>query len=337
MTVTISDVAKRAGVSSAAVSMVLSGQYKGRVSAKRAEVIQKAAKELGYVGNSLAGSLRTKKTNTLGFISDVVASTPYAYAMVAAANRRANELGYLLLISETGGDPKATQDVFSTLMAQQVSAIAYASMYHQAITLPEFRPKNLVVLDGYATDEDVISVVPDEVGGAKTAINHLIELGHRKIGFINDRYSVDAGPMRLEGYYKALAEAGIEYRDEYVVHSLIENPEVDAAAHELLTLPDRPTAIFCFNDATAAGVYRAARRLGLSIPDDVSVVGFDNFLPIATNLEPQLTTMQLPHEQMATWVIDHLVKNLESPAEEIEQRRIQFDCPLVQRGSTKAI
>lgn len=337
MAITITDVAKKAGVSTASVSLVLSGQHQGRVSQKRTETILDAAKELNYVGNSLAASLRKKKTKTLGFVSDVVASTPYAYAMVAAANRRANELGYMLLISETGGDPKTTQDVFANFMSHQVSAIAYASMHHHAIELPQSHPKHIIVLDGYAANEDAIAVVPNEVQGASVAVQHLLDLGHKKIGFINDRRSKDAGPLRLKGYRTTLENAGITVNDNYIAHVVTGTREVDEVAEKMLSMPDCPSAIFCYNDETAAGVYRVARRLNLRIPEDLSVVGFDNFLPIAKNLDPQLTTVQLPHEEMATWVIDSLVKMSDESFKEPAERLIKFNCPLIKRDSTQHI
>lgn len=337
MAITIADVAKKAGVSTASVSLVLSGQHQGRVSPKRTKTILEAAQELNYVGNSLAASLRNKKTKTLGFISDVVASTPYAYAMVAAANRRANELGYMLLISETGGNPKTTQDVFANFMSHQVSAIAYASMHHHAIELPPTHPENIIVLDGYAANEDAIAVVPNEIQGASAAVQHLLDLGHEKIGFINDHPSKDAGPLRLKGYKSTLENAGVVVNNNYIAHVVTGTREVDEAAERMLSMSDRPSAIFCYNDETAAGVYRVARLLNLSIPEDLSVVGFDNFLPIAENLDPQLTTIQLPHEEMAIWVIDSLVQMSDSSFKQPQERLIKFDCPLIQRDSTKHI
>ncbi|MCI5826223.1 MAG: LacI family DNA-binding transcriptional regulator [Arcanobacterium sp.] len=334
MPVTIADIAQKTGASKATVSLVLSGHSQGRVSKERAAYIAKVAHDMKYVRNGLAGALRKRKSKTIGFVSDVVASTPYAYEMVAAANRRANELGYLLLIAETVGDPERTQQVFSTLMSYQVEVLAYASMHHHEVVLPRIRPEHVMILDGYSSDPGAISAVPDEVQGAKTAVEHLIELGHRKIAFINDARSKDAGPLRLQGYREALSAAGIPLQKNMEIPTATQVEETDKAAMKVLDQVNRPTAIYCFNDKIATAVYRTAYRLGLRIPDDLSVVGFDNFRPIAETLDPPLTTIKLPHAEIAEWGINELVAAHQGRREQLGDTRKKFFCPIVIRNST---
>ncbi|MCA4135754.1 substrate-binding domain-containing protein, partial [Arthrobacter sp. M4] len=145
--------------------------------------------------------------------------------------------------------------------------------------------------------------MPDEVEAARTAVKELIDAGHRRIGFINNRDDIPAASGRLEGYREALAEAGVEFDPELVTR---EAPQVSGGrdgAQKLLGLPGRPTALFCFRDAQAFGVYEVAAGLGLSIPTDLSVVSIDNFELIADGLWPGLTSVALPHYDMGRWAV----------------------------------
>lgn len=335
MAVTLADVARRAGVSTAAASMVLSGKYEGRVSEKRAKVIEEAAAELDYVRNDLAQGLRTKKTNTIGIVTDNVASTPYAVDMIAAATTEARKHGYLLMLIETGGERQATREAFTALKSRRVDGVAFASMYHHEVELPSNADKDLIILDGYADDPTFTAVVPDEVQGAHDAVEHLIKLGHTRIGFINESESKDAGPLRLQGFRKAHEEYGIDVNEDLILHCVVDDQEPTyKAVKALLSSPNRPSALFCYNDKTAALVYRAAKHLKLDIPDDLSVVGFDNFQSLTSLMDPGLTTVQLPHAAMARWVINQLVTGESAEPETAVNNKHLFECPLVLREST---
>jgi LacI family transcriptional regulator len=188
-----------------------------------------------------------------------------------------------------------------------------------------------VLLDARSTHQTLSSVAPDEQGGAQAAVGHLAELGHRRIGFLQSSGRVPAAGERLAGYRAALAAHGLDYDPALVVRALDEHEGGLAAATELLARPDRPTALFCFNDRMAAGAVLAARRLGLSVPDDLSLVGFDNEQIVALLVDPPLTTVQLPHYDMGRWAMEHLLELIGDPTVRAEHYRMP--CPLVVRSS----
>jgi LacI family transcriptional regulator len=192
-----------------------------------------------------------------------------------------------------------------------------------------------VLVDATCSDLQVSSVVPDDFGGGRTATSELIRHGHTKIAFINNAEGISATSARLAGYRSALEEAGVAYRPDYVV------PEAPVAvgglraARSLLDLDDPPQAIFCFNDRMAMGVYHAAHERQLRIPDELSIVGFDNQKPIVDGLFPGLTTVALPHYEMGAWGVRTLIDQIEHPGENAPSQ-IALACPLITRGSIAA-
>lgn len=357
MAATLADVALRAGVSTAAASLVLSGNYAGRVSQPKAEIILQAAADLEYVRNDLAHSLRTKKSTSLGLVTEGVASTPYAYQLVAETTARAREAGKLVVLMETDGDKNSQKKAFENLRSRHITKVAYASMYHRRVRLPPNAIRGTIVLNGYTHSRKITCAIPDEEQAGFQATKHLIALGHRRISFLNDVTNEDAAPLREKGFKRALAQTGIPLGRSSIARCKIERAAIDAAATNLLTLEQRPTAIFCFNDETALGVVRVALTLGIRIPQDLSLVGFDDFELISTNLQPPLTTMRLPHRAIARWGVEQLLgisptsdstkvassgvqgaraSERENTRPRIDERngRVLFPCPLVVRDST---
>ncbi|NDL59877.1 substrate-binding domain-containing protein [Phytoactinopolyspora mesophila] len=334
---TLKDVAAAAGVSVATVSLVLNGRDAGRVKATVSERVRQAAAELGYAPNLLARSLKTRQTHTIGLISDSVASTPFAGRMLAGAQDAAWAAGSLLVLIDTGGHSDMEDAAVQALVQRDVDALIYASMYHRVVELPTVPQElPLVVLDGRPAGEQPAAdwVVPDEHNGARAAVTHLIEAGHDRIGFILVDEDIPAVHERLAGYRQALEDHELPYIPELVVRA----PGNDArmaveTAHRLLSRQDRPTAVFCFSDRVAMGVFRAARHLDLSIPGDVSVVGFDDQENVADSLEPELTTVALPHYDMGSWAAKRVLARVEEQEDGGEQRHMLMPCPLVIRQS----
>jgi LacI family transcriptional regulator len=325
------DVAERAGVSSSTVSLVLSGKHDAIPVATRERVMEAAA-ELGYRRNVLASGLRRQASDTIGVVSDLIATTPHAGAMVQGVQDAAWQSGKVLLMVNTGGDEQLERRAIDAMLGRQVEGLLYATMYHRVIDPPEtLREVPSVLLDARSTDQTLSSVAPDEQGGAQAAVAHLAELGHRRIGFLQSSGRIPAAGERLAGYRSALAAHGLEYEPALVARALDEHEGGLAAATELLARPDRPTALFCFNDRMAAGAVLAARRLGLSVPNDVSLVGFDNEELVALLIDPPLTTVQLPHYDMGRWAMEHLLELIGDPTVRPEQYRMP--CRLVVRSS----
>nr|WP_103844172.1 LacI family DNA-binding transcriptional regulator [Streptomyces sp. Ru72]POX45067.1 LacI family transcriptional regulator [Streptomyces sp. Ru72] len=339
----IKDVAAAAGVSTATVSHVLNRVEGKRISQETRQRIWRVAGELGYAPNSLARALKTQRSQTIGFVSDEIATTPHAGRMILGAQEAAAAEGLVLLLVNTSGDAELERTSIEMLLQRQVDGVLYAAMYHRSVELPEaLRSTPTVLLDARCDDTAVPFVVPDEVQGGYTAVRELIAHGHRRIGVTVQTRDLPARQGRLEGYRKALAEAGIPY-DPSLIAAEAAVPfdtvggDVDSgyrAARRLLTAQPRPTALFCYTDRMAAGAYRAAAELGLSIPRDLSVVGFDNQELVAEALYPQLTTVQLPHYEMGARAVAQLLAltgTPGSPPGPVAQEMLH--CPLVARAS----
>ena len=329
------DVARLARVSRTTVSYVLNGTASTIPQETQARVLA-AAKGLRYRPHGLARGLRRSRTDTFGFISDEIATSPVAGAMIQGAQDAAWKGGIVLLMVNTGRDRAIEARALDIMLERRVDALIFATMRHTVIDPPEqLWEVPTVLLDARDSDESLPSVVPDEVGAAWTAVQTLLKHGHKRIGFINTMEPVPAATERLEGYRLALVNQGIAFDPALVAHCPNALPaDGEEATPQLLDLPQPPTAIFCFNDRIAMGAYRAINRRGLRIPDDISVIGFDNQDQIAAWLEPGLTTMQLPHSAMGAWAVEYLMSSIAVPSEadrQPPQRRLP--CPLVERMS----
>ena len=328
----MSDVAAAAGVSTTTVSLVLSGKAGSSIPEVTKERVFEASRALGYRANTIARDLRAQTSDTIGFISDVIASTAFAGDMIYGADQVAAAAGKTLMIVNTERDPDVEARAIDSMFDRQVDAIIYATMWHQVVEPPEaLKEVNCVLLDARSEDPTDSWVVPDDELGGYTATCHLIEAGHRRIGYLRETNDYPADSERFAGYRRALDEHGIPFDAELVAVDRNDPFGGTAAAERLLSLPAPPTAIQCFTDRMAMGAYRAIRRAGLAVPDDVSVIGFDNQDQIAPWLDPPLTTMQLPHEAMGRWAVEHLLRVLSGEAEGPRQQ--WMECPLVVRDS----
>lgn len=330
------DVATLAGVSQTTVSFVINNLSDAGIPEETKQRVWSAVEQLGYRPNAMAQGLRRQRTNTIGFITDEIATTPHAGQIIEGAQDAAWEHDRILLVINTKGNPLMETRAIEMLMDRKVDGMIYATMFHQPVTPPKtLREVPTVLLDCYAEDRSFPSVVPDEVQGGYEAIKHLLERGHRRIGFINHPHIIPATIGRLAGYQNALAEYGVAFDEAlvYVDPNAVESIDGYNGAMKLMQLPQPPTAIFCFNDRTTMGAYDALRKLGLSIPADVAVVGFDNQEIIAAHLYPALTTMQLPHYEMGEWAVRHLNQLLNGETDPVPVQH-QLPCPLVVRAST---
>lgn len=309
----ITDVAAAAGVSISTVSVALNGVEGARVSAQTRDRVRSTAESLGYAPNRLARGLRGRSSGIMGFLGENVATTPYAVRMILGAQDALRSAGRLMVLMDTGGDPTLEAREITSLRQHQVDGILYASMYHRRVRLPDRLREIPVVLVDAETDDDPVSwVVPDEDAGARAAVGELVAHGHRRIGFVTNEEDIPATRLRLRGYEAALAEAGLPADPTLVAAGPPSAEGGYRAARTLLHRADRPTGLFCFSDVMAMGAYRAARDDDLRIPDDLSVVGYDNLREVAVGLFPGLTTVELPHYEMGAWAARRLIE-LTSP------------------------
>jgi LacI family transcriptional regulator len=328
---TIKEVAALAGVSFKTVSRVLNDD--ANVSSATREKVLHAIEQLDYRPNLAARYMRTGRSQLIGFITDEIATSPFAGDVIRGAQHEAWQQQKLLFVINTDLDPDIEQEAISMMLERRVEGIIYATMYHRPVEPSvSIRDVPTVLLDCFVEDGSLPSVVPDETKGGRVATEALLKQGHRRIGFLNYVKPIPASLGRLEGYKQALAQHGIPY-DE----SLVCTDEGDAGggyrcALSLLERANRPSALFCFNDWMAMGAYDAIRKLGLQIPDGVAVIGFDNMEIIASQLHPPLTTMQLPHYDMGQWAVRRLIEHVENP---VDGQPAQFlmDCPLIERQS----
>ncbi|MFG6198729.1 LacI family DNA-binding transcriptional regulator [Nonomuraea sp. JJY05] len=339
----IKDVAAAAGVSVTTVSHILNQVEGKRINPDTRQRVLQVAEELGYAPNGLARGLRLQRSHTIGFVSDEIATTPHAGRIILGAQEAAAAKGMLLLLVNTGGDADLERRSIEMLLQRQVDGVLYAAMYHRIVRLPEsLRSTPSVLLDARSDDPTIPFVVPDEVQGGYTAVRELTGHGHRRIGMAVETADIPALHGRLEGYRKALDEVGVPYDPSLVAaepaipHGTVAGDVAAGyrAARRLLTADQRPTALFCFNDRMALGAYHAAADLGLSIPDDLSVIGFDNQDLVCEGMRPALSTVQLPHYEMGARAVTQLLALTATPGSPpgpvIQE---MLPCPLVARAS----
>lgn len=330
--VTLTDVAERAGLSVTAASLVLNRQPGTRLSQEAHQRVLAAAEELGYRPNIAARSLRTRKTATLAFISDEVATTRFAGGMIRGALDAAREHGHVLLIAETQGDPDVERQAIEAMLDRQVDGFVYAAMHTRQLTVPAAVLTRAAVLLNATSTDRLVSVVPADEDAAREAAGALLAAGHRRIALIgrnalherDPAHSIAAGP-RLRGVRRALTE----YRLRLTPTGQTEDWEPGYGydiARELLRLQRRPTGIICMNDRLAFGAYQAIAQAGLAVPGDVSVVSFDDD-PIASWLRPGLTTAALPHEAMGRLAVELLLAGPGDPGTRL------VPMPLIVRSS----
>lgn len=312
----IRDIARAAGVSPTTVSHALNNSPDTRVAeATRARVVR-VARELGYAPNGLARALRTSRSNMLAILSDDIATAPYAGKLLLGAQEAASRHEMVLVIMPTGGVAETEERDIEAIWRHQVDGVLYADTGHKYVTVPtSLSGKPVLVVNAESRERDYWSVFPDEMQGGWAATSELISNGHQSIGFLNTSEVIPARQYRLAGYRKALQQNHIAFRPELVVEgdgSFAQHGYL--AARAALSLADRPTALVCFNDRMAMGAYRAAAEVGLSIPRDLSVIGFDNQEIIAEALYPQLTTLALPYYEMGVTAVGTMVAALKGRA-----------------------
>jgi LacI family transcriptional regulator len=294
----IHDVAKRANVSIATVSRVLNSSDH-KVSAKTAEKVRQAVKELDYRPNALARALQINKSMTVGVIIPDIANHYYA-EIVRGIQKEADKEGYNIILQNTDRNPKRIVRSINLLREKVVDGIIFSggiiSGYEPLSVLQEFRDR-VVVIGRH--DVNFPAIMVDNISGASQAVQHLIDLGHTKIGFIGWAINSTTATDRLSGYKSALAQNRCRFDKALVREGRLTPESGYAEAKKLLSEKEAPTAIFAGNDQMAFGVVHAAIEFGLKVPDDLAVVGFDD-IPLSSFFVPPLTTVEIPKFSLGT-------------------------------------
>eukprot|EP01037_Dinobryon_pediforme_P015172 gene15172-15314_t len=331
---TMTDIARIAGVSQSSVSLVLNQMIGARISDQTRERVMQAARDIGY---ELPGVRRHERSNLdrnmIAYLVDEISTSPHPVVNLDGARDAAWEAGYLVSAHVTRSNPELEAATIESLRRDpNVIGVIYSTIFTRTV-LP---PASLigiptVLLNCYTQDRRIHSIVPGEVAGAFTATQYLIRQGHRSIGFINGEPWMDAAADRLKGYRQALATADIAFDADIVRDGDWLPLRGYQLACELLSLPKPPTAIFCANDLMAVGVLEAASEMGLRVPDDISIMGYDD-QELARYTHPPLSTLTLPNYEMGRRATELLI-DLAVHNKPIRPMTFKIDGPLIERGS----
>ncbi|MGW1345120.1 LacI family DNA-binding transcriptional regulator [Kribbella sp. NPDC002412] len=321
--VTSADIAKASGVSRASVSLVLNGRGDGMVDAEKQERIRAVARELGYVPNASAVNLRRQRTATIGLVTDAIASAPFAGPLLSGASEVALEAGYMILTIDTWQHPAYVDGAMATLRARDVDGLIYADAGLGQVDRLDVPPGLPVVMaNAFLPDHSLPAFIPDDEGGERSAAEIVLEAGHRRIAFITGNADSPATTARIQGFTAAMKAAGLPVADA-IVQARYNLSSNHAAALELLQRPGGPTAILAANDRGAIGVLLAAASLGLSVPRDLSVVGYDDEQFLAAEVPPGLTTIALPHHEMGRQAATELLARIAGqPSAEVGTKKL---------------
>jgi LacI family transcriptional regulator, repressor for deo operon, udp, cdd, tsx, nupC, and nupG len=284
------DVARRAGVSQSAVSLVFGGKAAGRVGGRTREAILQAAREMGYHPNQAARTLRSGRSGLLALaVPDV--SNPYFAAVLQGAEHAARQHGYAVMLASVRDEHDWQQVILDALASRAVDGFLLFTISPPSERLRAALRGKAAVID--AADSMLPSLQLDVEAGMRAAMAHLLHLGHTRIGHLAAAVDAQTFHLRHQAYLHALRDAGLPVVAAYQRHTPFSIAEAREAAHVLLEGSDPPSAIVCDSDVLAVGVYKAARDLRRTIPQDLSVVSFDDSV-IARILDPELTTVAIP-------------------------------------------
>jgi len=328
---TARDVARQAGVSVSTVSHVLNETR--TVSDALRQRVQQAARDLEYEPNAMARSLRIRRSDTLGLmVSDL--SNPFFTAVVRGVEDVAQERGYALILCNSNEDPLRERDYLRVLLSRQVDGLMLSPVgqsHESLIRLVQDRFP-LVLFDRDISGIDVSTVTLDNERAAFAAVCHLVELGHRRIGMVSGLPSHSTGRDRIAGYRRALREAEIPDDGQLIGVGNSTSEGATVAVSALLDLAERPTAVFATNSLMTIGALIAIQQRGLSVPEDISVVGFDDFLWSAV-LRPRLTTVAQPTYELGRTTAELLIDVIHSKGP-VTTRKIVLGGQLIVRESS---
>lgn len=330
MSVTIKDIARAAGVAHPTVSRALNGSPV--VNADTAQRIRRLAKKMGYVPNAVARHFQNKRTRTVGMVLTTM-TDPFLARIVAGVEQVACEAGYGLFVSTSHENPNREIGVIETLYRRRVDAIIIASMWVSSVYREELERIRvpIVLINHRLEGKHLHYVTVDDVQGARLAVEHLISLGHRRIAFVRSAERPDVYvENRLVGFREAHQVAGLPV--DPLLEILPEGGSDFTRGRQSLGAlrKARATAAFCYNDLTAIGLLKACRQAGVRVPDDLSLVGFDD-LEETEYVSPSLTTVRQPRAQLGQVAMRMALGLLEGRS---DVKNEILPCELVAREST---
>lgn len=342
---TMTDIATRAGVSQSTVSLVLNHMSGAKVSNKTRDNVLKIATELGYpVIAWRRGDTSPRERDLIVYLVDEISTSPHPPLSIDGAKDLSWEHGCLVSVFATRSNAEMEAAVLQRMLDNPaLLGVIYSTIFTRAVEVPKLLHNvPTVLLNCYSDDRAFSSVVPGDVTGGHTATQHLIDAGHRRIAYINGEPWMDAARDRLKGYRQALTTSDIPFEQALVRDGDWMFGTGFAHATSLLTAPHPPTAIYCASDLMALGAIEAAQRLGLRVPGDLAVIGYDD-QEIARYTQPALSTVLLPNYEMGRWAAETLIEQARAlvpagvaGAGATRRTAIKMHCPLVERDSVAA-
>jgi LacI family transcriptional regulator len=336
---TLKDVARQEGVGIATVSTINGGSSATRVSAATRQRILEVAAELRYHPNAMARGLRNRKSRTVGVLYDsegpfLITHNPHASAVMEGILTTGREAGYnVLTFTSRWQDAATSAPLFRDQMTDGILVVAPRRGSDVVRGLASLGIP-VVTVSGPSGEAEIPWVDVDHAQGAALAADHLVSLGHTRIAYLAGDPSIWASHRRGEAFWRRLAVHGVRYRPEYAVTGAFNLHETQEIMRGFLALPERPTAVFAMNDQMAMCVMAAAREVGLRVPEDLSVVGFDD-IPLCEYLVPRLTTVQHPMVEVGQVGMKLLLQRLDGTVPEDAGREVP--AALVARDSTAPV
>ncbi|HEY8588935.1 MAG TPA: LacI family DNA-binding transcriptional regulator [Naasia sp.] len=323
---TITDVAAAAGVSVATVSKAMNGRY--GISEATVRRVLDVVEEMGYQSSIVASSMRSRRTGVIGVL--VADFEPFSAEILKGVGAALRDSEYDLLAysgAQQGGHDGWERKSLSRLSGTLIDGAIMVTP--SIVTVPEEIP--MVAIDPHTGPADLPTVESDNFTGALQATQHLVELGHRRIGFLAGRPDLRSSIRRHDGYRRALADAGIPFDPALVGVGNYLQQTAREPASALLSLRNRPTAIFAANDVMAIGILEVAASLGLRVPDDLSVIGFDD-VPEASRANPPLSTIRQPMQTLGAAAAKLLLALLNG--DQPQETHLRLPTRLVRRATT---
>lgn len=331
---TMTDVARIAGVSQSSVSLVLNRMTGARISETTRARVLEAARSVGY---EMPAARRREaapvERSTIAYLVDEISTSPHPVVSLDGARDIGWESGFLVAAHVTRSNPELEWGTLAAITRDpSMLGVIYSTIFTREVTLPPvLESVPTVLLNCYTRDRRCHAVVPGEVAGGFAATKHLIDHGHRRIAFINGELWMDAAADRLRGYQEALATADIAFDPRLVRNGDWLPLAGYHHALELLSLDSRPSAIFCANDLMAIGALEAAAERGLRVPDELSIMGYDD-QELARYTHPPLTTLVLPNYEMGRRAAELLIE-IAYHGKRLRPMMIKIDGPLVERAT----
>ncbi len=330
---TMKDLAREVGLSVSVVSRVLNGKAADyRISEQTQRLVREAATKHGFSVNQIARGLRLQKTKTIGLLIPDISNNFFS-SIARTVENAARRRGYAIVLCDTEDDEQVEQEALSLLLDRSVDGLLVSPIGKASAHIQGACARNvpLVLVDRFFDDHDIPYVTTNNFQGAYDGTSHLINCGHRRIGFIQGLPDSKPNCERLRGYRQALRDHRIPVEDSWVQGARFEEADGYASAQRLLDSLAAPTALFASSSLGALGVMRACLERGLRIPDDVSLIGFDEY-PYAPLLAPPLTTIAQPTREIAELASRMLIDWLETGEAPTDRVHV-LDTELVLRNS----